>query len=199
MRVLVACERTQRVTAEFRARGHDAFSCDIEPTAGRKEWHLRGDARQYLNDGWDLLIAHPPCTRLCNSGVQHRKGEKRRAEFAAAVDLFLAFWNAPVPRVVIENPIPSGYTIDAIGRYYNQIVHPHFFGDPAFKATCLWLKAVPELKRTHHLPIPAKGTPEWEEWNKIHKMAQSKKRAEKRSETFPGIARAFAEQWGALQ
>ena len=196
MRVLVACERSQAVTAAFRAKGHTAFSCDFAPAALNAAWHIRGDARAVLNDHWDLLIAHPPCTKLANSGVQWIRKRRAWEEVKAGADLFLTFWNAPIPRIVVENPIPHSYAIEEIGRRYNQIVHPHYFGERQFKATCLWLKGVPELKRTHVLQLPEKGTPEYVEWSACHHAGDTPDRAAKRAATLPGVAAAFAEQWG---
>ena len=197
MRVLVACERSQAITAAFRAKGHDAFSCDFAPAAVNPAWHIRGDARAALNDGWDLLIAHPPCTKLANSGVQWVKKRRAWEEVKAAADLFLTFWNAPIPGVVVENPVPHSYAVEEIGRRYNQIVQPHFFGEPQFKATCLWLRGVPELKRTHHLPLPYPGTPEFVAWSACHRAGDTPNRAANRAVTLPGVAAAMAEQWGA--
>lgn len=200
MRVLVACERSQQITAAFRARGHDAFSCDLAPAAMNKEWHIQGDARAVLNDGWDLLIAHPPCDRLAASGTKWLSSKYKRKslwlELDKAADLFLTFWNAPIPRVAIENPAMHCYGIEAIGRKPDQVVHPHYFGAPAFKTTCWWLRGLPQLKRTHYLPLPAPGTEEHKAWNYVHYAPDQPKRKEVRSTTLPPVAAAIAEQWG---
>jgi len=196
MRILVACERSQQVTAAFRRRGHEAFSSDLAPAAQNPAWHIRGDVRAVLKDGWDLLIAHPPCTRLCNSGSTWLAKRNLWEEMRAAADFFLECWNAPIPRIAVENPIPHGMAISEIGRYYDQIVHPHFFGEPQFKATCLWLKGVPPLKRTHTLELPKKGTLEYKEWSHCHQSPDSRNRDVKRAVTYPVVAEAMAEQWG---
>lgn len=196
MRVLVACERSQAVTAAFRARGHTAFSCDLAPAALYPEWHIQGDARGELHKGWDLLIAHPPCTKLANSGVQWIKKRREWEAVKAGADFFLAMWNAPIERVVVENPVPHSYALEELGRKYNQIIHPHFFGEKQFKATCLWIRGVRELRRTHHMELPKPGTPEFVEWNACHHAGDSPGRAARRATTLPGVAAAFAEQWG---
>lgn len=197
MRVLVACEHSQQVTAAFRAQGHEAFSCDLKPAAVNPQWHIKGDARLLLHGAWDLLIAHPPCTRLANSGIRWVQA-KLWNEIKQAADLFLAFWNAPIPRIAIENPIMHPYAIDEIGRHPDQVIQPHFFGEPQFKATCLWLKGLPPLKRTHHMAVPKKGDPDYPAWNATHRAPDSIGRAVVRSVTFPAVAAAFAEQWGAV-
>lgn len=196
MRVLIACEWSQEVTAAFRALGHDAFSCDYKPAAINPEWHIRADARTLLNEGWDKLIAHPPCDRLANSGVTWLKKRRLWAELDKACALFLDFWNAPIPQIAIENPIPHAYAIDIIGRKYDQVVQPHFFGVPQFKATCLWLKGLKPLQRTHHMELPKPGTPEYTAWSSCHRAPDSRNRKDVRAKTHPGVAQAFALQWG---
>ncbi len=191
MKVLIACEESQEVCKAFRELGHEAFSCDVEPcSGGHPEWHLEGDVSNYLYDrDWDLMIAHPPCTRLCNSGVRWLNERDLWKEMAEAALFFKRLMNAPIAKIVIENPIPHKYAVDIIGKNYDQLIQPWQFGHGETKATCLWLKNVPELKPTDIV--------EGRE-NRIHKLPPSKDRAMLRSKTYPGIAKAMAEQWGSL-
>lgn len=199
MKVLVACEFSGTVREAFRALGHDAWSCDLLPTERPSEFHLQCDARDVLDEGWDLLIAHPPCTYLTNAGARHlwavpsRRGktadvagwERFEAMFSAA-DLFQAFADAPVARICIENPIPHHYARIYMGAY-DQIIQPWQFGHGETKATCLWLKGLPQLRPTQIV--------EGRE-ARVHRMSPSKDRWKERSRTYPGIAAAMAEQWG---
>ena len=214
MRVLIGCEESGMVRRAFAARGHDAWSCDLKPSRDGSNRHIRGDVRDYLNDGWDLLcVFHPPCTRLCNSGVRWLVGkdggppkklpkgrtlESLWAELEDGADLFSACWNAPVDRVAVENPVMHRYAKERIRNYEpaTQTVQPHWFGDPAFKATGLYLRGLPPLEKTNPLTIPAPGTDEHKVWSVILRMSPGPDRGEKRSETFPGIAEAMADQWG---
>lgn len=218
MRVLIACEESQTECMAFRALGHEAYSCDIqEPSGGHPEWHILGDALEAMRGGqittmdgqtrdipgWDLMIAHPPCTYLSNAGARHLwKGHQLQADRVIqgikARDFFMAFYNADVPKVAIENPIPSKvFAMPA----YTQIVHPWQFGHPYTKRTCLWLKALPTLEPTEIVEPKATWCPSG---SYSHKHGAEKKgmfttdRAKNRSKSFPGIARAMAEQWGGL-
>ena len=207
MNVLIACEESQRVCIEFRKRGFNAFSCDIQDcSGGYPEWHLKGDALNYLTYlKWDLVIAHPPCTYLTNTGNRwfntEKYGEKAEQRFRlrnAAIDFFMDFVYSPYcERLAIENPI------GCMSRYYrkpDQIIHPYMFGDPERKATCLWLKNLPPLKSTNIITPNiiryknGKGTDS--PWHMDTMKLPKDERAKMRSKTFPGIAKAMAEQWG---
>lgn len=151
MKVLVACEESQRVCISFRERGHEAYSCDIQNcSGGHPEWHIQGDALNVINDGWDIIIAHPPCTYLTNaSAVRMRvKGEivqERYEKAMAAKEFFMQFLNADCPKICVENPVP----LKLVGLPpYTQIIQPYQFGEPWSKRTCLWLKGLPKLEPT---------------------------------------------------
>lgn len=222
MNVLVACEESQRVCMAFRERGHNAFSCDIqEPSGGHPEWHILGDALKAIQAGqivtmdgvkhdipkWDLLISHPPCTYLTNTGNRwfniERYGDKARQRYKDredAVKFFMAFVNADCKQIAIENPI--GYMSTAY-RKADQIIQPYQFGYPARKATCLWLKNLPLLKPTKIVPIKfdygnfAGLSLAWATDENGKKISWNDPRTAKaRSKTVPGIAQAMAEQWG---
>ena len=225
MKVLVACEESQRVCKAFREKGHEAYSCDIiECSGGHPEWHIQGDVLPLLNgnsqfwtrdkDGrgvsmhyvgkWDLIIAHPPCTYLTVTGNRwfnvERYGEKalkRISDRERAAEFFLEIANADCGKIVIENPI--GF-MSTFWRKPDQIIQPYMFGDAYEKKTCLWLKGVPPLMPTNEVKPPerkrfesGKTMPEWYA-NLWHLSAEE--RAKERSKTFPGIAKAMADQWG---
>lgn len=212
LRVLVACEFSGIVRRAFAARGHDAWSCDLLPAEDGSNQHYLGDARDILGDGWDLLmVAHPPCTRLCNSGVRWlhvpppgRTADEIQRDLREAADLFSAFWNAPIERVCIENPVMHRHAKALITDYQApaQSVQPWNFGHGETKRTCLWLRNLPPLvpafptwedfRRSQGLPDGAK--PE----ARVHKMTPSADRWRERSRFFPGIAEAMADQWGGL-
>lgn len=184
-----------RVREAFRAKGHDAWSVDLVESLDTSEYHIVGDALDYLNEGWDLLIAHPPCTYLCNSGVRWlRERPERWDSLEDARELFMALWNAPIPRIAIENPVPHKH---AQLPKYTQTIQPYQFGEDASKRTCLWLKGLPELQPTkfilptHHGNKYANQTPSGQ-----NKEGPSANRGALRSLTYPGIASAFAAQWG---
>lgn len=200
MRVLVACEFSGIVRDAFLARGHDAMSCDILPTESPGP-HYQGDVLDILGDGWDLMVAHPPCTYLTNAGVRwllgdygHKMaltslvGDERWAAMRDGAAFFRALLDAPIPRIAVENPIMHRYAIEAIGRRQDQVVQPWQFGDPVQKAVGLWLVGLPLLLPTG--PICE------ERHQLVHRMAPSADRAHKRSKFFPGIADAMAAQWG---
>jgi len=193
MKVLVACEFSGTVRRAFAALGHYVVSCDLLPADDGAKWpdHRQHDVRQLLNGPWDLMIAHPPCTHLAVSGA--RWFPNKQAEQGAALEFIRELMDAPIERICIENPIS---VISTKIRKPDQIVQPHHFGDPSFKATCLWLKNLPPLEWTNPLPIPLRGTPEWTAWNKVHRMPPSPTRGKERSRFPEGIARAMAEQWG---
>jgi hypothetical protein len=195
-RILVACEFSGVVRRAFAARGFDAWSCDLLPSEDRSNKHIIGDARDYLNDGWDLMVAHPPCTRLCNSGVRWLSvpppGKTIATmwdELREAAALFSAFWNAPIPRVAIENPVMHHHAKALIADYrpFAQSVQPWQFGHPETKRTCLWLRSLPCLTPTNIV--------EGRE-ARVHRMPPGKNRWRERSRFFNGIAEAMAQQWG---
>ena len=200
MRVLVACEYSGVVRDAFTARGHFAMSCDLLPTESPGPHH-QGDVRDVLGDGWDLMVAHPPCTYLTNAGVRwlagdygHKMapgslvGDERWAAMRDGASLFRDLLNAPIPMIAVENPIMHKYAIAAVGRRHDQVIQPWMFGDPVQKAVALWLVGLPILLATG--PICE------ERHQLVHKMSPSADRAKKRSKFFPGIAAAMADQWG---
>ena len=185
MRVLVACEESQAVTKELRRLGHEAYSCDIQPcSGGHPEWHLQVDALELLKMKWDMIIAHPPCTHLCSSGARwFTEGKKPWSLQNEASEFFMRFANSDCPRIAIENPIG---VMSTKYRKPDQIIQPWQYGHGETKATCLWLKGLPKLVPTEIV--------EGRE-HRIHRMPPGPERAKMRSKTFPGIARAMAEQW----
>lgn len=198
-RVLIACEFSGTVRDAFLARGHDAWSCDLLPDDRGSNRHIRGDVRGVLGDGWELLIvAHPPCTRLCNSGVRwlttpppgRTSGELWR-ELDEGAALFSLLWNAPVPRVAVENPVMHRHAKARITGYLPpaQSVQPWQFGHGETKRTCLWLRNLPPLRPTDVVDGRAA---------RVHRMPPGPERWRERSRFFPGIAAAMADQWGAL-
>ncbi len=204
MRVLVACEESQAVCKEFRSRGHEAFSCDVkECSGGRPEWHIMGDVLEVIDQGWDMMIAHPPCTRLTNAGVRWLKvappGKtlvQMWSDLFEGAEFYKALRDAPIPKKCIENPIMHCHAKEIIKPGRRQVVQPWWFGDEAFKATGFELIGLPDLLPTNKLTPPEKGTDEHKAWSWIHRMPPGPKRDELRSKTFPGIARAMATQWG---
>lgn len=219
LKVLVACEESQAITKEFRKLGHEAFSCDLLPcSGGHPEWHIQGDVFTIIDQGWDLMIAHPPCTYLTGSAVQwlshpedkhlpfedrrpNPKYPNRRQDMLDSVEFVKALYNCNIPKVAIENPVGL---LSSRWRKPDQIVQPYHFGDEATKTTCLWLKGLPQLQ---HTDVVGKGErvvfnsgkshPKWY----AEALAKAKTKAERqtlRSKTFPGMARAIAEQWSRL-
>lgn len=182
MRVLIACEFSGVVREAFRLRGHDAWSADLLPAEDGSPFHCQVDARTLLADGWDLLIAHPPCTHLAVSGS--RWFTEKREEQQAALDFVARFLTAPVPRIAVENPVSI---ISKQIRKPDQIIQPWQFGHGEVKATCLWLKNLPPLMPTRIV--------EGRE-ARVHKMAPGPDRWKERSRTLQGIADAMAAQWG---
>ncbi len=210
MRVMIGCEESQEVCKAFRAKGHEAYSCDILPcSGGHPEWHIKGDILRVIEtprlivtqdyrrigiDKWDLMIAHPVCTYLCNSGVRwlynpdKTINKERWNQLIKAATFFKRLQNSDIPKIAIENPIMHKHAIKLInGKKPDQIIQPYQFGHGETKATCLWLKGLPKLKPTNI--VEGRET-------RIHKMAPSKDRSRLRSITYPGIAKAMAEQWG---
>jgi hypothetical protein len=192
MKVLVACEYSGTVREAFRHRGHDAISCDLLPTDAPGP-HYQGDVREIINDGWDLMIAHPPCTYLCSSGLHwNKRRPERAAQTEEALEFVRFLLEASIQRIAIENPI--GCISTRICKP-DQIIQPWQFGHSESKATCLWLKGLPALVPTKVLPFPGNGR-----WNNQtasgqNKLGPSADRWKIRSTTYQGIADAMADQW----
>jgi hypothetical protein len=195
MKILVACEYSGIVREAFTKLGHDVTSCDILPTEIPGK-HYQGDIRDILYDNWDMIIAHPPCTYLCNSGVCWlRKDNTRWAKLDDGANFFKLFENHPCPKIAIENPIPHKYAVERIGRKYDQLIQPYQFGHLERKATCLWLKGLPKLKETNNVKEEMDKLPK-NKSQRLHYLPPRPERAKLRSKTFQGIADAMAEQWG---
>lgn len=204
MKILLACEESQAVTIEMRKRGQEAYSCDILPcSGGHPEWHLQQDVSELLKQKWDMIIAFPPCTYLTITGNRWfniekygKKAIQRHKDRELAIKFFMSFANADCNKIAIENPVGI---MNTKWRKPDQIINPYEFGDPFEKKTCLWLKGLPLLKPTNIVKPPkrkefksGKTMPTWyaDAW-KLPK----EERAKLRSKTFPGIAKAIAEQW----
>lgn len=202
MNILIACEESGTVRDEFIKLGHNAISCDLQPT--RKPGpHLQCDVRKVLELGWDLMIAHPVCRRLANSGVRwlhEPPNGKTKEEMWEALDEAAEFYcllrDAPIPMKAIENPIMHAHAKERVNPGHRQVVQPWWFGDPTFKATGFELIGLPDLVATNRLMPPEKGTDEYKAWSWVHLMPPGPNRERDRSVTQPGIARAMAEQWG---
>lgn len=205
MRVLVACEYSGAVRDAFRERGHDAMSCDLLPTDVEGP-HYQGDVFDIINDGWDLMIAHPPCTYLTNSGVRWLWEKKDGAPTDRALNrwpamvegatFFRRLLDAKVPRIAVENPTMHGYATSIVGERATQTVHPWQHGHMQTKATGLWLRNLPPLIETRNVKAPMMELPIAER-SMIHYASPGADRWKLRSTTFSGIAAAMAEQWGA--
>lgn len=208
MKVLVACEESQVVCMAFRERGHEAYSCDILPcSGGHPEWHIQDDALKHLNDGWDLMIAHPPCTYLSYAATSSWNNPGRLQKRLDALGFFAKLWEAPVNKICVENPM--GCASPTIAKY-TQIIQPYYFGDQESKRTCLWLKNLSPLIHTNGDTLFSTNTHTRPKIYAYYKKGKKKgmpiygnsflpmneKRAGIRSKTFPGIAKAMAEQWG---
>ena len=196
MNVLIACEFSGIVRDAFRARGHEAWSCDLLPCEGDQAWHYEGDVLSFLYFAdWDLMIAHPPCTylALCQAWRCNRDPERAKLR-EDAVAFATALWNAPIPRIAIENPKSQLSTMMAPK---SQTIHPWQYGHREMKETWLWLKGLPQLKPTNIVgPPPSKESPERKDWERIWRMPPGPDRAKARSRTYQGVAEAMAEQWG---
>ena len=218
-RILIACEESQATTKAFRKLGHEAFSCDLLPcSGGHPEWHFQQDVFEVIDMGWDLMVAHPPCTFLAGSGAQwlsnpedrylpfderrpHPKYPNRRQDMFDSVEFVKALYNANIKHIAIENPVGL---LSGKWRKPDQIVQPYMFGDEATKTTCLWLKNLPLLvptdvvgKGERTVFSSGKSHPKW--YADALKNAKTKEeRQTLRSKTFEGMANAFAEQWGGI-
>lgn len=193
MKVLVACEYSGSVRDAFLALGHDAMSCDILPTDAPGP-HYCGDVRDILADGWDLMVAHPPCTHLAVSGAKHFEAKRKDGRQQEAIEFFLMLAGAPIPMIAIENPV---CVMSSLWRKPDQIIQPWQFGHEATKTTCLWLKNLPNLVSTEivgkgerHVTKGGNSLPKW------YNLPPSPDRWKIRSATFSGIASAMAAQWG---
>lgn len=199
LRVLVGCEYSGIVRDAFLARGHDAWSCDLLPTEHNSNRHIQDDIRNHIKDDWDLLlVAHPPCTRLCNSGVRWLTSpppgktlDQMWRELDEAAELFSDIWNAPIPRICVENPVMHKHAKARIRNYENfaQTVQPWQFGHGESKRTCFWLRNLPTLQATNIV----EGREQ-----RVHRMPPGADRWRERSRFFTGIADAMADQWGTL-
>lgn len=206
MRILVACEESQAVTIELRKLGHEAYSCDVEPcSGGYPEWHLQQDVLPLLKEKWDMIIAFPPCTYLSNAGacrLYPKKGQLNQERYEKGLEakkFFMAFYQADCPRIAIENPIAT--KVFELPQY-NQIIQPYQFGHPYSKKTCLWLKGLPELQPTE---IVTDGIISWvsggskdHKGNPRRQSGTTFRDSKRKSKTFPGIAKAMAEQWAGM-
>jgi hypothetical protein len=205
MRVLIACEFSGRVRDAFTARGHDAWSCDLLPSETPGQ-HIQADHDLHLFDivesgKWDLLIAHPPCTYLCNSGVLRLyHGKTRNVErwelMRRAADFFKALLSSPVPKIAVENPVMHGHAVRLIGEKHSQTVQPYQFGHAESKRTCFWLRNLPLLRPTNVLSKPARGYWDNQTPSGQNRLSPGPRRAADRARTYAGIAAAMAEQWG---
>jgi hypothetical protein len=202
MKILIACEESQRVTIAFRELGFEAYSCDIEDcSGGHPEWHIKDDILNHLNDGWDLMIAHPPCTYLSNAGIgyfnEERYGDRARERKQRRIEAFnfvMQLANADIPMIAIENPV--GW-LNSHWRKPEQIIQPYYFGDQESKRTCLWLKNLPLLKPTKIVkPKIYAYRKDGEPMYITDYLPPMKDRVKIRSKTSLGIAKAMAEQWG---
>jgi hypothetical protein len=198
MKILIACEYSGTVRDAFIRLGHDAMSCDLLPTDAPGP-HYQGDVTAILNDGWDLVIAHPPCTYMTNSGVTWLHRDPARWEkLDQAAAFFSTLLNAPIPRIAIENPIMHKYAKERIGGIkQTQVVQPWMFGHTEQKATCLWLKGLPALNPTNNVKQQMLQLPTRER-QRLHYLPPSKDRWKIRSQTYQGIANAMAKQWGTV-
>lgn len=197
LKILVACEFSGTVRDAFLARGHDAWSCDLLPAETNSNRHIQGDVREVLNWGWDMLIvAHPPCTRLCNSGVRWLSSpppgktlSQMWHELDEGAALFSDCWNAPVDRICVENPVMHKHAKARIRNYrkFSQSIQPWQFGHGETKRTCLWLKNLPPLRPTNIVD----GREQ-----RVFRMPPGENRWRERSRFFKGIAEAMADQWG---
>lgn len=200
MKVLVACEYSGVVRDAFIREGHEAISCDLLPSESNLGEHYQGDARDIIDDSFDLLIAHPPCTYLCNSGVSWlKKDESRWQKLDEAADFFRLFLEAPIPKICVENPVMHRYALERIGGVkQTQSIQPYQFGHDASKKTCLWLKNLPKLESTKYIePRIVNGLKRWSNQTDSgqNNLGPSENRWKIRSATYEGVAKAMAKQW----
>ena len=194
MKVLVACEYSGIVREAFAKRGHDAWSCDLLPTDQPSDKHIQGDVLEIINDGWDLIIAHPPCTHLSLSGAKYWAEKRADGRQQAAIKFVEDIWDADCPRICIENPVGALTKHSKLGKA-TQYIQPYEFGHAEQKRTGLWLKGLPKLKGTKFIDV--KCLPK-KEVQSLHYLPPSKDRGRIRSTTFQGVADALACQFGGL-
>lgn len=195
LKVLVACEYSGTVRDAFIEKGHEAMSCDLLPTDSPGP-HYQGDIFDIINDGWDLMIAHPPCTYLTNSGVTWLyKQEDRWKHLIDGAVFFRKLHESNIPKIAIENPIMHKYAKQIVGVDQSQVIQPWMFGHMEQKATCLWLNNLPLLVPTNDVKTEMMKLPK-NERERLHYLPPSKDRWKLRSKTYDGIAKAMAEQWG---
>jgi hypothetical protein len=209
MRILIGCETSGVMRRAFAARGHDVWSCDLLAAEDGSNRHIRGDIRDHLHDGWDMLaVMHPPCTRLCNSGVRWlhvpppgRSAAEMQDELEAGAALFSDCWRAPIPRIAIENPVMHRHARALLPADLPkpQIVQPWWFGEPFFKATGFYLRGLAPLTASNRLTPPRKAEDpdRHKAWSAIHRAPPGPDRWKFRSRSFTGIAEACANQWAA--
>jgi hypothetical protein len=198
MRVLVACEESQAVCIAFRERGHEAYSCDIlDCSGGHPEWHIKDDVLKHLDDGWDIMIAFPPCTHLAVSGAKHFEQKRKDGRQQEGIDFFMGLTKTKIPKWAIENPIGI---MSTIYRKPDCIIQPWQFGNTSRKATCLWLHGLPPLFPTQIVEPDIYTCKNGKTFSRDYMVALSagEKRGHLRSKTFPGIAKAMAAQWSPL-
>lgn len=208
-RVLVACEESDEVRGRFETLGFDAWSCDLQPNRNKNAKHYQGNVFDIINDGWDAMIAFPPCTHLAVSGAAWFEQKRKDGRQQEGIDFFMAMVNAPIKRIAIENPMGI---MSTIYKKPTQIIHPYYFGDEASKKTCLWLKNLPPLyhnaqpnlfdtKVTHvgkGEMIEFKSGVKMQKWYADAWRLPKEERSKLRSKTFPGIAQAMVDNWGAI-
>lgn len=196
MRVLVACEESQEVCKAFRALGHEAYSCDILPcSGGHPEWHIQDDVLKHLNNRWDMMIAHPPCTDLAVSGAAWFKEKIADGRQNKALEFVRKLMEAQIEKIAIENPVS---VISTKIRKPDCIIEPFQFGHPETKKTCLWLKNLPLLIHTNIVEPKYIIGKDGKKYSPTHYNWMKENRSMLRSRTYPGIAKAMAEQWGKL-
>jgi hypothetical protein len=217
-KILIACEESQAVCKEFRTLGFEAYSCDIQDcSGGNPEWHIKGDVIDQITKGWDMMIAFPPCTHLAVSGARHFETKKKDGRQQEGINFFMNMINAPIEKIAVENPVGI---MSKIYKKPDQVIQPYFFGDPYQKTTCLWLKNLPKLYHQSKRDLfsdnvthtnkgdffewvckksgKLKKQPLWyAEAFKKHNLDKDM-RSKIRSKTFPGIAKAMAEQWSKI-
>jgi len=198
MRILIACEFSGIVREAFTKKGWDAWSCDFLPTEISGQ-HIQGDVLNHLDENWDLMIAHPPCTYIANSGARWLfEKEGRWQKLSEATTFFKALLNAPIKHIAVENPLPHKWGAEQIGIKYSQKIQPYQFGVKQKKGICLWLKNLPLLQPTDIL-IPPKNKEELKKWEAVWREPPSKDQWKNRSRTFQKVAEAMADQWGDLE
>lgn len=192
MKVLIGCESSGTMRSAFRALGYDAWSCDILPADDGSEHHYQSDVLDHLNDRWDLAIFHPPCTHLAVSGSRHFPAKQADGRQQAALDFALKLWNAPIAKIALEQPV--SILAGVLGKAH-QVVHPYLFGHMEQKATCFWLKGLPQLIETNNVKAEMMKLPK-NIRERVHHMPPGPERWKLRSKTFDGLAQAAAVQWG---